>query len=76
MAVSEAHKRASAKYDKKHMDTIGIKGKKDIIQNIKQYAKNNNISLNRLCIGCVLYCIEHDIDISGYTRQQNTQETD
>lgn len=67
MAVSEAHKRASAKYDKNNMDTIGIKDKKEVVQRIKQYAKDNNISLNKLCIGCVLYCIDNNINISDTT---------
>ncbi len=55
MLVSEVHKRAGAKYDKNNMDTIGIKDKKEIVQYIKQYANDNNISLNKLCIQSVLY---------------------
>ncbi len=65
MSVSEAHKRASAKYDKKNMDTIGIKYRKDVVQKIKQYAKDNDISLNKLCINSVLYCIENNIDLKN-----------
>ncbi len=65
MAVSEAHKRASAKYDKEHMDTIGIKYKKEVVQKIKQYAKKKNISLNQLCINSVLYCMENGIEFKN-----------
>lgn len=68
MPVSEAHKKASTKYDKNNMDTIGIKDKKEIVQYIKQYAKDNNIGLNKLCIHSVLYCINNNIDLSAYKK--------
>ncbi|MCM1524632.1 MAG: hypothetical protein NC120_09270 [Ruminococcus sp.] len=73
MSVSEAHKRASAKYDKNNMDTIGIKDRKDVVQRIKQYAKDNNISLNKLCIGSVLYCIDNNIDVSNVINDKNNR---
>lgn len=63
MPVSEARRKANNKYDKKNMDTIGIKYKKEIVQKIKQYAKDNEISINQLCINSVLYCIENNIDL-------------
>ena len=63
MAISEAKRRANSKYDKEHMDTIGIKYKKEVVQKIKQFAKDNNISINQLCINSVLYCIENNIDL-------------
>ena len=65
VAVSEAKRRANSKYDKEHMDTIGIKYKKEVVQKIKQYAKENNIRLNQLCINSVLYCMENGIEFKN-----------
>lgn len=62
--ISEARRKANKKYDKLNMDTIGIKYKREIIQRIKQYAKDKNISINKLCINSVLYCIENNIDLT------------
>lgn len=65
--ISEAQRKANAKYDKEHMGTIGIKGKKDVINKIKDYAKNRDISINKLCINATIYCIDNGIDLSGDT---------
>ena len=72
MAVSEARRKANNKYDKQNMDTIGIKYKKEVVHKIKQYAKDNNISINQLCINSVLYCIENNIDIKGKADDLNS----
>lgn len=63
--MTDARKRANAKYDKKHMGTIGIKGQREIIDRIKEYALEKGISINKLCINATMYCIDNNIDLKS-----------
>jgi len=57
MPVSEAQKKASLKYDKEHMATLGCKVKKEEAAAFKNYAarqgKRANTLLKEYVIGCI-----------------------
>ncbi len=58
MAVSEAQKRASNKYNKEHMATLGCKVKKEDAAKFKEYAAQQSKTSNTLLKEYVLNCIE------------------
>ncbi len=58
MAVSEAQKRASNKYNSQHMATLGCKVKKEEAQKFKEYAKSKHKTTNTLLKDYVLNCIK------------------
>ncbi len=60
MAVSEAQKRASNKYNKEHMHTLGCKVRKDEAEKFKEYAKENGKTTNTILREYVLDCINDD----------------
>lgn len=66
MAVSEAHKRASAKYDKNNYKMISVKMKIANAELLDKYINDNNIeSRNSYIIDCVNYCIKNNIDVKN-----------
>ena len=58
MAVSEAQKRASNKYNKEHMTTLGCKVKKEEAEKFKEYAKAKGKTANNLLKDFVFECIK------------------
>ena len=63
MAVSDAQKKASVKYDKANMSSIGLKVPRSERALIEQMAQQANKPLARYIRDCVKYCIEHDIQL-------------
>ena len=65
MALSEARKRANAKYTAKAYQPLQLrvkKGERDLIQN---YSEGQGMTLNNFCTSCIRYCIENGIDVSA-----------
>lgn len=60
MAISEAQKRASNKYNKEHMATLGCKVKKKEAEAFKRYAEQQNKTTNTLLKEFVFDCIDKD----------------
>lgn len=60
MAVSEAQKRASNKYNMEHMTTLGCKVKKEEAEAFKQYAKEQDKTSNAVLKEYVYKCIGKD----------------
>lgn len=60
MAISEAQKRASNKYNSKHMTTLGCKVKKEDAEKFKTYASTQNKTSNALLKEYVLNCIKNE----------------
>lgn len=65
MALSEARKRANAKYNAKAYERLGIDVKKGERSKLKKYAERKETSLNNFVCSCVSHCIEKNIDVSG-----------
>ena len=65
IALSEARKRANAKYNAKSYERLGIDVKKGERNKLKQYAEQKEISLNKFVCNCVSHCIENYIDVSA-----------
>ena len=57
MAVSEAQKRASNKYNKEHMLTLGCKVKKEEAEKFKEYAREKGKTTNTILREYVIDCI-------------------
>ncbi len=57
MAVSEAQKRASNKYNAEHMTTLGCKVKKKEATAFKQYAAEQGKTANTVLKEYVIECI-------------------
>ncbi len=57
MAVSEAQKRASNEYNKKHMATLGCKVKKAEAEKFKEYARSQGKTANTVLKDYVMECI-------------------
>lgn len=62
MAVSEAQKRASNKYNQKHMATLGCKVKKEQALKFKEYAAQKNKTANTVLKEYVLKCIDETME--------------
>ena len=60
MAVSEAQKRASNKYNKEHMITLGCKVKRIEAAAFKSYAEKRGKRANTVLKDFVLACIKED----------------
>lgn len=75
MAVSEAQKRASNKYNREHMATIGCKVKKTQAERFKKYAAEKGTTSNALLSHYVLDCIGENSDNEpapdGAEREEN-----
>lgn len=62
MGSTEAQRRASAKYDKKHYKSIACKCKISDYEKYLQYAESQNIdSMSKLLNLSIKYCIDHNI---------------
>lgn len=64
MALSEARKRANAKYISKAYDDVKIYVKKGERNQLKEIAEQKETSLNNFVCSCISHCIENDVDIS------------
>ena len=58
MAPSESQKRASLKWDKENMTTLGCKVKKEQAEKFKSYCKNQGKTSNAVLREYVLDCID------------------
>ena len=65
MPVSEARKRANAKYNAKTYDDMKIHVKKGERDRLKAYADSQGMSLNNFVCSCLSYCISQGIDVSA-----------
>lgn len=54
MAVSESQKKASIKWDKENMATLGCKVKRDQAEKFKEKCRANNTTANEVLKECVL----------------------
>lgn len=57
MAVSEAQKKASNKYNQKNMATLGCKVKKEDAEAFKEYCADRGVTTNTALKEFVLNCI-------------------
>lgn len=62
MSVSEAQKRASNKYNKKHMTTLGCKVKKETAIKFKEYASKQGKTANTVLKEYVDECIKDETE--------------
>ncbi len=62
MAVSEAQKRASNKYNREHMSVLGCKVTKEQAQAFKEHCKNNGSTTNKVLRDFVLDSISLHTD--------------
>lgn len=60
MAVSEAHKRANMKWDKKNMMTLGVRLKKNDALAFKEYAASQGKTANAMLKEYVFACLHPD----------------
>lgn len=60
MAVSEAKKRANAKYDAKHYKTLGLRVKIDSAETITEHARDRGETVNAFLLRAVREQIRRD----------------
>ncbi len=60
MAISDSQKRATAKWDKANMTTLGCKVKKEYALKFKKYAAKINKTPNALLKEYVMKCISEE----------------
>jgi hypothetical protein len=60
MAISDAQKKASNKYNLKHMTTLGCKVKKEEAAAFKEYAKEQGKTANTVLKEYVYECIDKE----------------
>lgn len=65
MATTEAHKKASAKYDAKAYVKKLVRFKPEQWTMLKDYTEKNNYTDNGFIISAVMYCIENNINLKG-----------
>ncbi|MCM1361549.1 MAG: hypothetical protein NC235_06570 [Clostridiales bacterium] len=65
MAMSEAHKKASAKYDAKAYEKKLVRFKPDQWEKFKAYTAENGYTDNGYIISAIMYCIENNINLKG-----------
>jgi len=65
MAPSEAQKKASAKWDKENMSTLGCKVKKEEAVAFKEYSQKRGKTSNTVLKEYVIQCIESDNGKAG-----------
>lgn len=58
MTVSEARRKANAKWDKENLTIIGCRLRKEKAEEFKQYAKNHNTTPNALLKEFINDCLE------------------
>ncbi len=64
MPLSEARKRANARYTAKTYEQFNIRLKIGERQKLQCYVNSHGISLNSFATSCMSHCIEHDIDVT------------
>ena len=65
MPLSEARKRANAKYNAKAYKQLMIRVKTGEETRLKAYADSQGMSLNNFVCSCLSYCIAQGIDVSA-----------
>lgn len=63
MATSEAHKKASAKYDAKAYIKKLVRFKPDQWEMLKDYTEKNKYTDNGFIVSAVMYCIKNNINL-------------
>ena len=63
--MSEARKRANAKYNDKAYTQMNFRVKKGEDLRLKFYCSQHETSVNGFLTACVSYCISNDIDLSA-----------
>ena len=75
MALSEAQKRANAKYNRNNYKNIGVKMKIIDAEILDKYINDNNISSrNNYIINSIKYCINNNINV--FDDQENKSKQD
>ncbi len=69
MPVLEAHKRASAKYDAKAYEKKLVRFKPEQWEQFKAYTKAHGYTDNGYIVAAIMYCIDNNIDLSGYKKE-------
>ncbi len=69
MAMSEAHKRASAKYDAKAYEKKLVRFKPEQWEQFKAYTKEHGYTDNGYIVAAIMYCIDNNIDLSAYKKE-------
>ncbi len=65
--VSEAKKKANAKYEKKTYDKFSCRIRKEDTPNMLKYMEQNNCpSKNKLFLAMLKYCTENNVDLTKY----------
>ena len=64
MAMSEARKRANAKWNAKAYSQLNFRVKKGEDVRLKLYCLQHDTSLNGFVTAAVAYCIANDVDLS------------
>lgn len=67
MAVSDAKKKANAKWDNANMSTLACKVKKEQAESFKAYCKEKGVTTNTVLKSYVLDCI-------GQSDRENTEK--
>ena len=62
---TEAQKRANRKYYALHYKTIGGKIPLEHLPEIEQYALKNGLTISRLVVKSITYCMENRIELSN-----------
>ncbi len=65
MASTEAHKKASAKYDAKAYEKKLVRFKHDQWEKFRNYTSENGYTDNGFIVSAVMYCIENNIDLKN-----------
>lgn len=65
MAQTEAHKKASAKYDAKAYEKKLVRFKPEQWEIFKAYTQNNGYTDNGFIISAIMYCIDNNIDLNN-----------
>jgi len=65
MPLSEARKRANAKYNAKAYEQLMIRVKTGERDRLKAYADGQGMSLNDFTCSCLSYCIQQGIDVTA-----------
>lgn len=65
MPLSEARKRANAKYNAKAYEQLNIRLKTGERTSLQNYVDKSNMSLNNFVTSCIAYCIDNNINLSN-----------
>lgn len=65
MSISDARRRANAKYNAKAYEQFNIRLKIGERSKLQCYVSSHDISLNSFATSCMSHCIENNIDVSN-----------